>query len=683
MQNQLPLSLRDKEMRRPMPQMPMTPQNLPQGAISPMRNAMASHELSAPGVGAIEGVGGTPIGGNVDMIARANMAEQKELGLKNFDKDQVSEAIAILQRYKNGKAALEERIKEENLWWRRRHTEAYKNGNRIPAGSQLFNSVENKIADIYDNMPEASFLARSQDDEETAELLTSVMPAILEQNDIEGAYLAETREKVTCGTGVYAVTWDQEKQNGLGDVNLRSVSPLNLYWEPGVSDIQESPHLFYVDLVPNEVLESQYPQLINKLKSTSLVVTEYIYDDTVDNTKRSAVIDYYYKRKDGTRTVLHYAKICGDEVLYATENDPEYATRGWYDHGKYPFVFDVMFPLPGSPCGFGYISVGKEQQYQIDRLGNAIVRNAIIASTRRKYIRKDANINKDELMDLDNEVVEVGGSRDVRESVMTIDEPSLSGNYITILNNLEGVLKETTANRDFAQGGTTGGVTSGTALTALIEAGNKQSRAIIRGSYDAFKKVVTLVFELYRQFGDVERFYRIKGVDGSTEYASFSNAAIAPQPVTVGGVEIGTKEPIFDIVVKAHKQSPFARATQNTMMQEFYGMGFFNPENATPALACLDGMEFDGKDTLCRKIEENGTLLQENQQLKAKLVELASQLDPYMGAQLAQSFGMEPAPNPVAPSGSGALQQPDVMRNVTDPRLERSAETVAASTAVR
>lgn len=617
-----------------------------------------------------------------------NVEEQLGMGLRNFGKEQLKEALALLERYRSGKQVLEKRMVDEQLWWRRRHYDIFKSdGKRTPAGAQLFNSIENKIADIYDNIPDCAFLARSQDDEETAKVLTDVMPAILEQNDIEGAFMAVTREKVTVGTGVYAVTWEPTKQNGIGDINIKSVSPLNLYWEPGVTDIQESPGLFFITYMPDDVLESQFPQLEGKLGGGTPVVTKYLTDDEVDDTKRTPVIDYYYKRKDGMHVVLHYAKICGDEILYASENDENYATRGWYNHGKYPFVFDRLFALPDSPCGFGYVTVGKDQQYQIDKLNNAIVRNAIIASTRRKYIKEGCGVNEKELMDIECDVVKVGTSDDIRECVVSIDEPALSGNYISILQNLEETLKEVTANRDFAQGGTTGGVTSGTAISALVEAGNKQSRAILRGSYEAYKNVITMCLELLRQFGIHQRAVRITGESGNTQYTTFSNAALQARPQIVGGVDIGSKEPVFDIKIRPHKKSPFARVTQNSMMQEFYGMGFFAPENATQALACLDGMEFDGKDTLCRKIEQNGTIYTENIQLKQAMLRLASVIDMEKGTNLtcemAQSFGVEvPASAPSGGVKKSVEESPDVMRAQNDARSKKSAEGVAGSTEV-
>lgn len=604
----------------------------------------------------------------------------------SIDKKRVDEALAILQKYRNAKTNLEHRIVDEHTWWRRRHwkelgTEEHRS---IPAGAQLFNSIENKIADIYDNIPDCSFLARSEDDEKTAETLTSVMPAILEEADIENAYCAVARDKVTTGTGVYCVTWNPSKRNGVGDIDIASANVLNLYWESGVEDIQDSPNLFYVANVSNEKLLSAYPQLKGKLGGDSTVVTEYVYEDSVDKTDKTSVVDWYYK-KDGA---VHYCKICAGEVLYASEDDENYRD-GFYAHGMYPFVFDVMFPLPGTPCGFGYISVGKDQQMQIDRLNNAIVRNSIQAASPKQVIKESSGINPEDLMNVDREVVPYKGSGAINEVVMTLDRPQLNANYLNVFGQLEADLKETTANRDFANGGTAGGVTSGTAITALVESGNKQSRTLIRVSYDAYKKVVSMCLELVRQFYDYTRVYRIQGDDGNTEYVPFDNSAMQGVPNVIGGEDFGTKEPIFDIKIRAHKQSPFARVTQNEMMKEFFGMGFFAPENATVALACLEGMEFEGKDALKRRIEQNGTIQQENIMLKEEMLKMAAIIDglqknSHLTEQMASEFGVEtPAPQSVSMPRQSVQESPDVMRSQSDPRLQKQAEKIAQTTEVQ
>lgn len=268
-------------------------------------------------------------------------------------REEIAEATAILAKYKEGKANLEERIVQDEMWWELRHWEAIRGKQREhndgrspePTSAWLFNSILNKHADAMDNYPDPVALPREASDQESAKVLSSVLPVILEQNDFEHTYSDNWWEKLKHGTAAYGVFWNTEKENGLGDVDIRQIDLLKLFWEPGVTDIQKSRNLFIVDLVDEDLLEQQYPQYKGHLKGNAVDVKQYIYDDTVDTSNKSVVVDWYYKRKapDG-RTVLHYAKFVGDTLLYASENEPDYQQRGYYDHGMYPVVLDCLFP---------------------------------------------------------------------------------------------------------------------------------------------------------------------------------------------------------------------------------------------------------------------------------------------------------------------------------------------------
>ena len=71
--------------------------------------------------------------------------------------EEVAEATAILQKYKAGKAALDKRIVDNELWFRMGHWKNYQNpmmeGKPQPASGWLFNSIANKHADAMDNYP--------------------------------------------------------------------------------------------------------------------------------------------------------------------------------------------------------------------------------------------------------------------------------------------------------------------------------------------------------------------------------------------------------------------------------------------------------------------------------------------------------------------------------------------------
>ena len=96
-------------------------------------------------------------------------------------------------------------------------------------------------------------------------MLSAIVPVILEQNGFEGTYDKSMWAKMKFGTGCYKVVWDKNKLNGLGDIRVDKVSLLNIYWEPGVEDIQKSRYVFQTELVDKDILRQKYPELERRL----------------------------------------------------------------------------------------------------------------------------------------------------------------------------------------------------------------------------------------------------------------------------------------------------------------------------------------------------------------------------------------------------------------------------------
>ena len=523
--------------------------------------------------------------------------------------DRLRRARQDLNRYREGKANLERRVIENEQWYRLRHWECIRRG----AGSQveptsgwLFNAIANKHAEAMDNYPSPNVLPREEGDREKAQALGSILPVILQQEDFEDTYDRVMDDKLKSGTGIYGIFWDPEKLEGLGDISIRRIDILNLYWEGGITDIQQSRNVFYLRLWDNDLLLERYPQLEGKLSGAAEQGNRYVYDDRVDTADKSAVIDWYYKKRQGGKTVLHYCKFVGDTVLFATENEEDYRDRGWYDHGLYPFVLDPMFRTAGSPCGFGYIDVAKSAQEYVDRGNQAILQNLLANARPRHFIRADGAVNEEEYADMSRDFVHVDGNLG-EDSIKPISGKSLSDIYVTVIANKIDELKEVTGTRDVTTGGTVHGVTAASAIAAMQEAGSKLSRDSNMASYRAFRKVCLMAVELIRQFYDLPRAFRILGPQGGVEFITFSNEGLKPQDQGVElGVELGIRTPLFDIEISAEKQSPYSRLSQNEMAMQFYSAGLFDPARSTEALTALDMMDFNGKSALVEKVRQNG-----------------------------------------------------------------------------
>ena len=545
--------------------------------------------------------------------------------------EEVRKATQILKKYKQGKAHLEQRLIENEQFWKLRHWQemdkAGSGGNSAdprPTSAWLVNCILSKHADAMDCYPEPTVLPREPGDGAEADKLSRILPVILQRSRFRKVYADAWWRKLKSGCAVYGVFWDGEKDGGLGDVTIRSMDLLQLYWQPGVTDIQDSAHFFSTELVDNDILLRQYPQLEDKLGRQSLTVSRYLYDDAVDTADKSVVVDWYYHTEVEGRKVLQYCKFVGETVLYATENDteePDIAVRGWYDHGKYPFVFDPLFPEEGTPCGYGYVDLCKSPQQQIDLMNQAILKNALAAATPRFFIRSDGAVNEAEYADWTAPFVHTNGNLGA-DSIAPIQSTRLDGVYVSYLQSKIAEMKETAGNRDVNSGGTSGGVTAATAIAALQEAGGKLSRNMIADSYEVFGDVVKLVIELVRQFYGLPRQFRLLGGG----FVSYDSSGLQGRTIR-DGLGQHYRVPEFDLEIAAQEETPYQTMEHNQLALQLYQMGFFRPEMADQALRCLELMEFKNKSAVVEAIRSSGEAQELVEDLYEQMLHMAGKVD--------------------------------------------------------
>ena len=554
--------------------------------------------------------------------------------------EQLQRFMQILQKYKAGKTQTENRIVASENWWKLRNTQEEqqqtnvgKDGSFTSKSGWLHNVIVSKHADAMESYPEPNILPREQEDKGEASILSAIIPCILEQNQFEETYSDAMWQKLKTGTGVYKVVWDSSKLNGLGDITVEQVNLLNIYWEPGVTDIQKSRYFFSTELWDREVLEEMHPQLKDKLKDRNFTSTKFQYDDSVSTEDKRTVIEVYYHKYVQGRNTLQYCRFVGDQVIYATENDPEMAIRGLYDHGLYPYVFDALYPIEGSPCGYGFVDICRNPQTEIDLMKSSFVKNTMVGATPRYWSRGDGSVNEEEFLDLSKPIVHAANINE--DALRRIEHDTLDGNHIAMLDRTIQELRETSGNTETSTGNVSSGVTAASAIAALQEASGKGSRDSTQTSYRSYSQIVNLCIELIRQFYDMPRQFRIVGQYGMQQFVSYTNAGLQPQyQGNDFGQDMGYRLPVFDIKVSAQKQNVYTKVSQNELALQFFKMGFFNPQMTDQTLMCLEMMEFDGKDGIMQKVAQMGTMFQKLQQYMQLALNLAQMVDPAMAEQI-------------------------------------------------
>lgn len=586
----------------------------------------------------------------------------QELAITEEDVKQASER---LEKYKSGKVTIDNKATENQQWWRLRHWDQMGRGNSSaneddkPASAWLFNSIVNKHADIMDNFPKLNVLPRESDDIEEAKMLSKMIPVIHERNDEEGTYSQAGYDLIIEGGAVTGVFWDSSANDGMGEIVKKNVDVHNIFWEPGVTRIQESKDLFHVALQDVDSLKAMYPEHADSFSALdSGTVVKYEHDDNIDTSDKCEVVDWYYKKtvmvpayvnEEGVveleipKQILHYCKFVGSTILYASENDERYRDVGFYNHGLYPFVIRRLFPVKDTPWGFGYVDVMKSPQKYIDALDQLILKNCMMTTEPRWWVNESLDFNVNDFADWSKPFVKVSGSSELDKNIKQMEVGTMPAYVYNHQQTKIEELKETSGNRDFSQGSTAQGVTAASAIAALQEAGGKLARDVNKIMYRGAREEGFMEVELIRQFYTEPRSFRVQDRNGGYTFETYMANADERQ----------NKTAVFDISISAEKQSPFSRAAQNETAKEMYNMGMFNPQMAEMSLACLDMMEFEGKEQVRENIQNNSQMMQQLQQM-AQAITAVDSMYPQLGlAQMAGLASEQPQAQQSAPARSG------------------------------
>lgn len=625
--------------------------------------------------------------GAESILDMAGLSPLRRTELENngriMNPQRLNEATQMLLRYQSAKSSVNDRVVKAQQWWKLKNWEQIRENRGVKGSTThpsntgwLWNCIVGKHADAIDSYPEPVILPRMQDDEQEAQRLSKIVPVVMEINDFEQTYSDCSWQKMQEGTGVYGIFWNNKKLNGLGDIDIKQVNILNLYWEPGVKDIQDSRNVFYVSYEDKKELEKAYPELEGKLTTTKISMKEYRTDDHIDVSSKAIVIDWYYKTTDEDgQTVLHYCKYVNETCLYSSEEEGE--AEGYYADGLYPFVLDCLYPVEGSPAGYGYIDIAKDTQSDIDTLSQAMVQNAVMRSTPRYFERKDGSVNEDEFSDWSKPIVHVSGTLG-QDTLLPIQVAAMGGDAHNMLAQKIDEIKFVTGNTDVNNGGVPSGVTAASAIAALKEDSGRSSKDSTKAAYRAYRKIVLMVIERIRQFYDIPRQFRILGEDGKWLYTSYENSALQPQMISNNLPNVpmeqqqqpGMRLPVFDVEIRAQRENAYTKMSQNELALQFFANGMLNPQMTDQALIVLDMMDFRGKDKLRQQLQKQGTMQQVVMQMGQIALAMAQKYQPDLVPQIGMLM------QGIAEDMGGGVQQPGGGK--INPQLKAPADNMSA-----
>lgn len=563
------------------------------------------------------------------------------------DKKLVEEAYGRLKIWKDSCSEIHDRARESRnilLLQDPKQDEGGRNRRQDKKTIQLQtlkSTFNNCVADQMDNMPEALMLPETKELEEVAEDLTDVVRFVMARNNYESLHRRRVEDCFCTGTSVTQVAWDKDMDGGKGNVAVIRWPIEAFLWDPAAENIQDARALFKVSWHPLSWYEQHYPDQHSDIGAdwaeyNGLGVPEAQEMDQPGDEDRAMLLEYWYRLYDAKkrRYTINVAYLAGGVLLEDFKDV--------YKHGMYPFVLDVYTPIEGLPVGDGLIQECAPMMRYVNRYASYIDMNLRMSSKGRLLVDRNAGIDKDALIDWENDLVE--GDRIDPSALQWLQNQPFSGAATQQMLQLQTDIKQDSGQNQFTRGETAGGVTAATAINALQEAGGKITRLRTNVLNQGFKFIVEQVMWLINQFYDSDRVLFITGRDENPEGRREVNA----DPNRLFGTRSkngALPPPPYTVQVQVQRRNPLRQQAQNDLFLQAYSMAA-QAGAPFPLSVLFRMLHVDGKERILPEIQKHEMFQRQMQELAAQNEQLIAQNE-----QLAASVKNLQAVNAEAAAG--------------------------------
>lgn len=538
----------------------------------------------------------------------------------------------------------------------------------------LKSTFNNSVADQLENLPEAKLLPETQSMEDIAiELQDAVHYIVYTANNFEEVHRRRTEDFYCTGTAITQVAWDEEMENGKGNIAIIRWPIENFLWDTKTEDIQESRALIKVSWHPLSWYTAHYPDKAKYVTSEDyehqeIGVPESQKYKSGEDEPRSMLLEYWYRRYDSKKKKysINVAYCAGGALLEHQENV--------YAHGMYPFVIDVHSTIEGQPVGDGLVSELTPMMRYINRYMRYIDVNLAMSSKARMLVRRNSEIDKKALADWSTDIIE-GSSIEQGVDWGWLQHSPFPTMVSNQLFQLESEMKQDSGVNQFNRGETTGGIVSGKAIQSLIEAGGKIAGFRTDTLNLGFKKMIEQILWLMSEFYDTERIVMITGKDGKAKEVKMSSAKFFGMR-TKGAVP----PPRYAVTVEINRRNPAQIEAQNNTFINAYTMAA-QAKQFFPLSSLFRLLNMEGKERILPVIEQNENYQAAMEQLSAQNQQLAMQLEQLQKENNNLKITTTQMTNALAEVG--ALQEDRVLKNNPEEPQEQSTNTTPSEDTIQ
>lgn len=552
--------------------------------------------------------------------------------LSDKDKELVARVYGRLRVWHNACRDIHDRVREARKVMLLQdprvddYTNTGRKGKRRTIQLQTLRStIVNCVADQMDNMPEALMMPERADLQKQADDITDVTQYVLQNNDYENTHQQIAEDLFVAGTGVVEIVWDDDMDDGEGNIRIIRVPLECLVWDPKCDDLQDGRAVMRVSWHPLSWYREHFPETGKYVeadegeRSQIGEVTASEWWQSEEDEQNALLIEYWWREYNaGTRRYkVNVAYVAGGAILEQH--------RDIYKHGRYPFEVCTYGHIEGSPAGEGLVMTMAPMMRYVDRYASYLDQNIAMSSKPRMLVNRSANLDSKALADWNEDMIT--GDSIGEDSVRWMQGSPLNNVVLQQMLQFQTDIKQDSGQNQFTRGETAGGVTAASAISALQEAGGKITRLHTQEMNQMFGRMVNQIVWLISQFYSGRKARMVTGRDGEMREVNMDAAYLmgetAPQTQAgtteemiaqiFGGGLPNPKEdnrkggalppPPYSVRVQVQRRNPLRVQAFNENVLQAYQMAVQNGVTF-PVSTLFEMLILDNKDKFMPRLQE-------------------------------------------------------------------------------
>ena len=561
--------------------------------------------------------------------------------------------------------------------------------NTIPNSvtNMIFSIIETQLPIMTDNRPGLNVIPESEtglNDEQieqrlkTAAIFKKLLDRIWDKRQVDLKVPASLKDTLITGTGFLAATWNPKLENGIGDVDVTSVSPLKVYPDETAIDINDADYLIVVNPTSIKKLRMEYPDKAGELKAEEMSDKDEMADDAGDS--------YIVQTTDATSSNLQTAGEGGeivsdranvitcwmrdDTIIEVQEEDKETGKQSMINKLKYPngrrvkivgdcILEDVENDLPDFPYplvrildynftdsfwGIGEIEQLMDKQDILNNAYNRLSRLINLCTSPVTVIDASTGIDPDSWVNTTGAVyVKNPGTPDPNWMI-----PPGSQSIQPIIDFIKinrDDMADMSGIHETSQGRRPAGVTSGEMVEQLNEGVYTRIRLKMRNFEVALEELGNMMVQLIQTHYTTERTIQIVSGEGEAENIAVNQLQSQPvmddngQPaVDENGIAITIETVLNDLSVGRYRVEvvagsslPKSKVMRLQKAEQYYNLGLFGDPQSTDAKGeILKHADWPNRDNILSRMKEGEAQQQEQaediakKEIAGKLIEKMS-----------------------------------------------------------